>query len=142
LTGGQITDRQRQNILTAWSASARLPLQTPQAIDNVAEDYLNLVARVQERHRQLIAEFDAQFADRTVLLSFIFVVFVQQARAMFAKLGIDYHQGRCAPIPIKTTRIYSCRATLDMFLELNPRECQVTVFKGTRVPQRVVVQFS
>ena len=63
LTGGQITDRQRQNILTAWSASARLPLQTPQAIDNVAEDYLNLVARVQERHRQLIAEFDAQFTD-------------------------------------------------------------------------------
>ena len=72
LTGAQITDRQRQNINTAWSASARLPLQTPpQAIRS--RRLLNLVARVQERHRQQIPEFDAQ-ADRTVLLSFIFVV--------------------------------------------------------------------
>ena len=53
LTNVQITDRQRQNILTAWSASARLPLQTP---EDHAEYYLNLVARVQERRRQQIAE--------------------------------------------------------------------------------------
>ena len=112
LTGVQITDRQRQNINTAWLGlrrSTRLgvrswsadpgimdprrtdfwprdygqrgsgqrgtipgPIGPPgiegptigrpgpdgQRGDNVAEDYLNLVAWVQIRHRQQIAEFD------------------------------------------------------------------------------------